>query len=130
MSSSPSKQMVWLAARKLAVYFPHWLQHCSYLPNGTIFVLFLFQYLIDFLATNSFFSVAKFSHVYDSLKKVQIPIFVSTCWIWSFLHTNINTYILTVTHPISFWADRYTHPTHEDTTTVGAEQRNLQNLCL
>ena len=38
--------------------------------------------------------------------------------------------ILSMTYPDIFWANRYTHPTHEGTTMVGAERKNLQNLCL
>ena len=37
-----------------------------------------------------------------------------------------------VTYPELFWADRYIRQAlnHKSATTVGTEQKNLQNLCL
>ena len=52
------------------------------------------------------------------------------------LHTRItfwdifNNVIIAVTYPDLFWADWYTHQSHEGTTMVDDEHRNFQNLCL
>ena len=38
--------------------------------------------------------------------------------------------MLAVTYPELFWADQYMHRTHEGTTMVSAELKNVQNLHL